>query len=235
MSQSEIYETFGHPQEFEVKRLDGAPPGPQAPSHCVHSARLMIEIDQISDPRICISDFGEAWLSTDVKPKQELHTPVPSRPPEAFFEKSLLGFPADIWTLACTINEIMGQRPLFECFAPDMDLIVAEMVSCLGILPRRWWHAWQAREDFFEEDESWRTDMNRPREAKSRPLSQRLLQNGRENDVDFSDLERRCLESMLRAMLEYEPSERATAADLVKSEWMLRWGLPSLRDFGLET
>ena len=220
---------LGHPQEFEVKRLDGAPPGPQAPTNCVRPARLMNKNNQISNPRICISDFGEAWFSTEAKFKKKLHTPVPSLPPEAFFEKSLLGFPADIWTLACTINEIMGQRALFECFAPDMDFIVAEMISCLGTLPQRWWHAWKARKEFFEEDGSWRTDMTRPHEAKSRPLSQRLLENGREIDVNFPDLERHCLENMLSAMLEYEPAKRATAKDLVESEWMLRWGLPSLR------
>ena len=107
---------LGHPQGFEVKRLDGAP---QAPTHCVGSTRLMINSDKISDPRICISDFGEAWLSTDAKSKEDLHTPVPSLPPEAIFEKDLLGFPADIWTLGCTIIEIMGQRALFECFMPE--------------------------------------------------------------------------------------------------------------------
>ena len=222
---------LGPPKEFEVKRLDGAPPGPQAPTHCVQPARLMIKSDQTSDPRVCISDFGEAWLGTGAKSKKNLHTPISFRPPEAVFEQSLLGYPTDIWTLACTINEIMGQRPLFECVAPDMDFIVAEMVSCFGILPQRWWRAWKAREEFFEEDGSWRTEMTRPHEAKSRPLSQRLLENGREIDAEFSDLERRCLENMLKAMLEYEPTKRAMAKDLLESEWMRQWGLPSLRDF----
>ena len=235
LSQSEIYDMLGTPREFEITRLDGAPPGPQAPTHSVQPARLAIKSGKLSDPRICISDFGEAWLKTDTKIKKDLHTPVPSRPPEAVFENSLLGFPADIWTLACTIHEIMGQQPLFECFAPDMDYIIAEMVSCLRILPQRWWHVWQARNEFFHEDGSWRTDMTRPHDAKSRPLAQRLQQNGRILDDNFSESERYCLENMLKAMLEYEPTKRATANDLVNSEWMRQWGLPSLRQFKLET
>ena len=34
-------------------------------------------------------------------------------------------------------------------------------------------------------------------------------------------------------MLQYEPEKRATVEDLVKSDWIGRFGLPSLREFGI--
>ena len=55
--------------------------------------------------------------------------------PETTFAKDLLGFPADVWTSACSIYEIMGERPLFEGAFPDRDDIISEMVSTLGPPP----------------------------------------------------------------------------------------------------
>jgi hypothetical protein len=52
LSVSEIYERFGEPYKDEVKRVDGAPPGPQAPSYSVNVCPLTIYGEKISDPRI---------------------------------------------------------------------------------------------------------------------------------------------------------------------------------------
>ena len=233
MSVDEIYENFHEPRETKVERLDGAPLGPEAPSHSIMPAQLVIDSDQVSDPRICISDFGEAWLSKDDQEKKELNTPVLFLPPEAIFEKSQLGFPADVWTLACSIYEIMGERPLFEGFMPDRDDVLAEMVSALGPLPKPWWDAWHGRVEFFLGDGSWRTDMTRAHDSKSRPLLLRLQEMGRENDPEFSATEIESLEKMLKGMLEYDPAKRATIGAVVESEWMVKWGLPSLHKFGI--
>lgn len=73
--------------------------------------------------------------------------------------------------------------------------------------------------------------MTRPHAPMSRPLTQRIQDMGRKNDPSFSTEEANCLEQMLRGMFVYEPTRRATATDVVKSEWMKRWGLPSLQAF----
>ena len=216
-----------------MERLDGGPLGPEAPPTSVMPAQLVIASDEVNDPRICISDFGEAWLSSDPQAKEDLQTPVLFLPPEATLDKSQLGFPADVWTLACSIYEIMGERPLFEGFMPDRDDIIAEMVSSLGLPPQPWWKAWKARGDFFHEDGTWRTDMKRGHDSKSRPLLLRLQEMGREEDADFTAEEIECLEKMLRSMFEYYPAKRAVIGDVVKSEWMVRWGLPSLAKFNI--
>ncbi|KAL8791174.1 MAG: hypothetical protein Q9195_006013 [Heterodermia aff. obscurata] len=180
MSTQEIYNRFLPPHKTKVERYDGQPLGPEAPRYSVWTANLVTVSDKVRDPRIRICDFGGAWLKSDPL-KQDLQTPAMFLPPEATFAKDQLGFPADIWTLACSLYEIMGERPHFECVMPDVDYIIAEM-------------------------------------------------NGRK-DPEFSAAEIESLKKMLRAMLEYEPSKRATINQVVESDWMVRWGLPALRKF----
>ena len=227
LSIHELYQRFGEPRKIKVERMDGAPCSPEVPSYSVMPAQLAIPSDQVSDPRIIISDFGEAWLS-DTETREELQTPVLFLPPETTFSRKLNGKPADVWTLGCTLYEILGERPLFEGFMPDKDDIIAEMVSCLGLLPQHWWQSWQARGDFFLEDGSWKTDMKHFHESKSRPLLLRIHQMGRENDSEFSEDEAKSMEKMVRTMLTYEPTKRATAREIMESDWMTRWGLPAL-------
>lgn len=123
----------------------------------------------------------------------------------------------------------MGERPPFEGVFPDRDDIISDMVSTLGLLPRHWWDTWSAREEFFNEDGTWKTDMKRHYDAKSRPLHLRVQQNGREKDPEFSEAESESLTKMLRSMFEYEPLKRATAGDLVNCEWMAEWSLLAMK------
>lgn len=229
----EIYKNFNRPQETKVCRVDGGPLGLGVPSHTVVPASVVIPCHKVQDPRIRISDFGGACLMTDKSVKADLQTPVLYLPPEAILATKSVGFPADIWTLACSIYEIMGDTTLFSGFYPDKDDIVAEMISCLGLLPHDWWKIWGARGEFFEEDGSWRAEMDRAHDSKSRPLSQRIREMGRENDCEFSTEEAKYLEQMLETMLQYKPEDRATIEDVVKSEWMTRWGMPSLEIFNI--
>lgn len=233
MSTEEIYQRFDPPRETKVHRVDGAPLGPGAPSYSVMPVWLGTYCEDVSDPGICISDFGEAWLNTDITPREDLHTPVLYLPPETTFAKGSLGFPADVWTLACSIHEIMGERQLFEGFFADRDHVISEMISTLGPLPQDWWQIWKARGDFFLEDGSWRTDMKRCQAPKSMPLSERIQRMGRKNDPKFSVEEAESLERMLRAMFEYNPEKRATAKDVANSDWMKRWGIPSLQTYNI--
>lgn len=190
-------------------------------------AELVTPSDVICNPHVLISDFGEAWLQR-AESRHELSTPVLLLPPEASFSKNSIGSSADVWTLGCSLYEILGERPLFEGFMPDKDDVIAEMVSCLGILPEYWWKSWLARADFFHWDGAWRTDMERCHDPKSRPLLLRIQQMGREDDAIFSPDESVALEKMLRSMLEYNPSKRATIEDVINSDWFTRFGRPAL-------
>ena len=81
------------------------------------------------------------------------NTPNMLVPPETYFEpKKSLSFSADIWTLACPIWEIIGQRSLFEGFNPSVDWVVKEHVDTFGKLPLPWWQKWESRSKWFNED-----------------------------------------------------------------------------------
>ena len=234
MSVEELYQKYVPPTRTEIRRLDGAALGLGVPSHSVVPVWLGSFCEEVSDPRITISDFGEAWLNTDPSPREELHTPPIYLPPETTFAKDAISFPADIWTLACTIHEIMGERPLFECFFGDRDDVISEMISTLGLLPEDWWKMWEARREYFLEDGTWRTDMKRRRAPRSMPLSERIQLMGRKDEPDFSAEEAESYEKMLRAMFQYYPEKRATAKEVAKSDWMTRWGVPSLRAYDIQ-
>lgn len=184
--------------------------------------------EEVVDSRIIISDFGEAFLQDEER--HELHTPIMLLPPEVFFGERL-GMAIDIWTLGCTLYEILGERPLFEGFMPDQNHVIAEMISTLGHLPQRWWDRWQQKSEFFLEDGSWKTDTHRSHAPYSRPLAERLRIMGRGQEpstCEFGVDEMACLHRLLTSMLTYEPSERITSSAAVASEWMERWGKPAI-------
>lgn len=208
-----------------MQRLDKNPVGPEAPEYCVPSARTFQPCGEVEDDtQVVIADFGEAFFPA--QPPKLLHTPVLLLPPESLFHEHL-GPPIDIWTLGCTLYILLGERNLFEGFMPDEDHVVAEMISTLGNLPKRWWDRWEKKEDFFLQDGSWDTNTHRAHAPWFRPLSERLGLMGRAGE--FSPDEMASLEKMLRAMLTYEPDQRDIAKDVVESEWMRRWGLLELR------
>jgi len=85
--------------------------------------------------------------------RQYSNSPLSFRPPEAFFPPTPLGCPADIWSLACLIWEVLGQRPLFESWMVTVDEVLADEVDLLGKLPTEWWPRWDARSAFYVEDD----------------------------------------------------------------------------------
>lgn len=194
-------------------------------------ALTYVDCQDVTDPRVVVTDFGEAWLVDDPEAKDQLNTPVIFLPPEATLAKDAIGPPADVWSLACSLYDIMGERPLFEGFMPDADAIIAEMVSALGKLPEPWWGTWKGRDLYFEEDGTWKHTGRH--DTNSRPLLLCVQEMGREDDEEFLRDEALSLYEMLSAMFTYEPGKRATAQEVVKSDWMNRFGLPALREYGI--
>lgn len=223
----EVYKKFGEPVQVLNRRLDNGTLGPEVPSHSIFPADMVVPADQVKDNEIKISDFGEAFLTN---PPKSLHTPMLLLPPGTLFLEKL-GPPADIWTLGCTLFEILGERALFEAFVPNEDDLIAEMVSTLGKLPSRWWDRWQKRPDYFLEDGSWNLKFKGCMSPVTRPLRERLWDMGRcqiPEQCDFSPEEFASLENLLVKMLMYEPCDRMTADEAMRSDYMLRWGLPAM-------
>lgn len=117
-----VYKKFDEPVQVQNRQLDNGLLGPEVPSYFIFPADIVVPADQVKDNKINISDFGEAFLTN---PPKALHTPMLLLPPETFLEK--FGPPADIWTLACTLFNILGERALFKAFIPNKDDLIAEM------------------------------------------------------------------------------------------------------------
>lgn len=197
--------------------------GPGVPEYSINYATTCIPSDELLDPHILISDFGEAFMA-DEGPSHQLHTPLLLCPPEMIFANATTGKPADVWSLACTIFDIMGEQLPFEGWMPDRDDVAAEMVSALGLPPSPWWQGWGRREDFFLQDGTWNVNPKRWHDPIYRPLKERIKHNGRVIDSEFTAEEEVVWIELLRGMLVYEPDNRMTIHEALGSTWMREYG-----------
>ncbi|PYH37021.1 kinase-like protein [Aspergillus neoniger CBS 115656] len=228
LSIEDIYEQFGKPFEVPITRIDKAPIQSCAPAHAIIPMNLIVPSDQVVNCRVKITDFGSSFFFG--KEPLELHTPTALLPPEAFFQDPITPA-ADIWTLGCTLYDILGERPLFETWADDPDDVIGEMVSTLGKLPKKWWQRWEKRPEFFLENGSWNPNFNRIQTPEFRPLDQRLWQMGRGETLricELQEMEMASFKRLLEGMLAYEPLERVSAREAMESDFMLKWARPAL-------
>ncbi|KAL5334094.1 kinase domain-containing protein [Aspergillus crustosus] len=228
----ELYQRFGKPDKVPITRLDGKPSGLQAPPHAIFPMNFSVLANEMNDPEIMISDYGTSFVISQT-PSPTLYTPALYAPPEDLFKERITHpAAADIWTLGVNLYEVLGERPLFETFSWDRDDIIAEMISTLGQLPERWWKSWANRPEFFEADGSWAADYRRISTPIFRRLHQRLWDMGRgeteeECKWDVKGGELAALEELLRAMMTFEPADRPTVDQVLRSEYMVKWALPA--------
>ncbi|KAL8766365.1 MAG: hypothetical protein Q9209_006835 [Squamulea sp. 1 TL-2023] len=214
-------------QPKPIKRFDGAPLPTSVPSHAVPPLLLGDACENLTHADIVISDFGEAYLLA-AGPPEYSNTPYNLCAPESLLQTGPLGKPADNWTLACTLVEILGRSSLFEGMMPDPHDVMAEIVSALGKPPEALWRAWKKRYEFFDEEGNWEIKPPRRHASFSRPLEMRIESRMRAYGGNLRDEEKDALARMLRGMLMYEPAGRWTIEDVVKCEWMERYGKPAI-------
>ncbi|KAJ6169706.1 hypothetical protein N7497_002549 [Penicillium chrysogenum] len=186
------------------------------------------EMFSLSDAHPLLTDFGEAFPPASESLGQDCHTPIPFRAPEAKFEfQSPLSYPSDIWSLATAIWEIVGMGAIFSTDFVDEDHIVARHIDVLGPMPSEWWHRWHARSRFFDEHgqptESYRGNRWPPLEESFEIGVQKWRRKmGGKIEEDEKDV----FLDLMRRMLSYRPENRATAEEVLMSDWMVKWALP---------
>jgi serine/threonine-protein kinase SRPK3 len=231
LSDEQLYEKYGPPTTEPVVRFDGQKLPPGVPTHGTVPVWLGKPSDEVRLPeaKILLIDFGEAFEPAREE-KYVSHTPLCTRPPEAHFEPSKpLSFPSDMWSLACAIWSILGQRPLFDPWLVNIDDVTRWQVDAFGILPPEWWLLWEDRGKWFDDngvplenregvfslEDRLRFSTQEPRQKEGMGL--------------FEQDEEKALLARLRSMLRYEPGDRSTAGEVLGSEWMSKWAMPEYK------
>ncbi|POS77589.1 SRPK2 bound unphosphorylated [Diaporthe helianthi] len=230
-----LYDKFGTP-ELETVRIignGGAQLLPEGfPTHIVVPSWFGIKSEDVKlhESSVFLTDFGESFMPSS---EQRYHSSTPRilRPPETrFLPEEPLSYPADIWTLACSIWTTLGQRSLFELFSPTDEYVTKEQVDALGMLPSPWWERWTARDDYFD-DRGELLDTTCRRMTLEDRFEHSIQAPRRAVGMEMvGEQEMVALLDMLRSMLAFIPEERPTAASLLTCDWMTKWALPDLRE-----
>jgi serine/threonine-protein kinase SRPK3 len=81
-------------------------------------------------------DFEQAFLHTD-QSLAKVRTPLIFRAPETLLD-SKWDLQMDIWSLACTIFELVTGQPPFDNFIPTKAPLVSEWIAMFGDVPEEW-------------------------------------------------------------------------------------------------
>lgn len=219
MTIDQLYARLEEPVRVPVKRLGEDSPG--FPKYCVSPTISFSQAKKLWTPK--------SWSQSLARPSSKWTTQETTYSDATSSLESIfcepVGQAADMWTLACTIYQVIDQSVLFEGLFPNEDDMVADMINILGPLPRRWWDRWEKRGELFLDNRSMRQDSLRLYLAPFRPLSERICSMGR---YEFSPEEMACFANLLRAMLMYGSSDHITASVAIESEWMQGWARRSM-------
>ncbi|KAH6903319.1 kinase-like domain-containing protein [Coprinopsis sp. MPI-PUGE-AT-0042] len=223
-SEEDIEKYFGAPRPIKISLREGRSPlfGPShLPRYAVQSPKPTFFLDQLfrnpslAELRIC--DFSESSLYDPVASfhgiTRKLHCPSIHAAPEVIFD-NLVGPASDIWALGNVFHQIMtggGTESLTaipggaDC---SRDEAVCGMIGVLGKLPERWWHCWERRAEFFDDEGQWIAE----HAAYYRPTPL-----GVELPAFFlPGAQKESFVKVLSRMFAYEPESRLTARALVK-------------------
>lgn len=184
----------------------------------------------LEQSQVRLSDFGESF-KPDTTKRLGLHTPLLFCPPEHLVSSNRpVSYSADIWSLACSMFVILGQRNVFDASIEIKHQVLKEQVDAMGSMPPEMFEMWEERQHFFDDEQQ---PINRishgPTKAFSGRIDSAIVQARRRYEYgQLEEEERKALEALLRSMLAMKPEDRITAKDVLESEWMTEWALPDL-------
>jgi serine/threonine-protein kinase SRPK3 len=123
------------PVQVDINGQPGYQVTKRFPRHIVEPATFpMPAVDGQVHARLI--DFEQAFLHTD-QSLAKLRTPLIFRAPETLLD-SKWDLRMDIWSLACTIFELVTGQPPFDNFMPAKVPLVLEWIAMFGDVPKEW-------------------------------------------------------------------------------------------------
>ena len=236
---AQFRERFGRPETVTITRADGKPTGAHVPTYAVQPLFLGKKAQDftVEDAEcLILSDYGESFTpGTEQKVGQDCRITLSKRAPEALFEPDRpISYPSDIWSLAIALWEIVGMKAIFsESETPEE--ILAQQIDVLGSshFPSAWRRHLETsstnerslelpslRKPLYERDK-WP-----PLEEAFETFVQKYRRK-REAAGVFAAEETQAFLDLMRGMLRFRPEERFTITQVLESEWITRWALPT--------
>lgn len=233
-SDEELLEQCGEPEFEPVHTFDNKPIPPHVPKFATLPLWFpmgKIEEFPLSGARVTLADFGESYRPSQ-ESRSQCCTPDHSRPPESRFEPHKpKSFPSDIWTLACSVWATLATRSPFETFWGDEDDVISRQVQALGKLPDDWWAKWDKRLERFTEDGQPIADHDDPVFTFDYEFEDAMQKTRRRFKMEtMGVVEKEALLAMLQPMLAYRPEQRCCIDEVLRSEWMIKYAMPSFKE-----
>ncbi|EKM59369.1 uncharacterized protein PHACADRAFT_205571 [Phanerochaete carnosa HHB-10118-sp] len=164
--------------------------------------------------KVEIMDLGNA-TTVDCAPRPSC-TPAAVCAPEIMFERVVRSVDApatkasDIWSLACTMYELVFGSRLFH-FAAQNDALLGKMSKLCGEISPSWQTYWISKERL--------RDLDTSPETASAEWAYLLDHHSRTNSV-LPSTDMAELISLLRLMLKMDPAARLSAEDVLEHPWL---------------
>ncbi|ERF70296.1 hypothetical protein EPUS_06337 [Endocarpon pusillum Z07020] len=200
-----ILSSMDQTETSDVHASPGYPLNSHLPRSLVAPTSLPVSTKESGSWEVKVVDFGQAFMHGD---QREIRCPLVFRAPEVILT-SQWDSRIDIWSLGCTIFEIIVGYPPFDNMMPTREGLVREWIAMFGQLPEGW------------SDRA--ADHKENADSVIEPVTLRkwLFDTYFENDkkADFSGTDMERLADLLASMLTYLPCARPQAAELLEHAW----------------
>lgn len=208
VTEGQFTEMLGKPDIGYVRRTDGKTLEPGIPEYVVRPSLYRTHSWNLAQS-VKIIDFGESFVHTTIP--QTLHTPLPVRAPEVIFQDRI-DYRVDLWSMGCMLFELFVGQPPFDSFLITPTILVGQMQEMASDdLPERWHGIWETMKGDHDEP----PDSNAPNLQEW--LEKLYFDSPHSPDLTKEDIAR--LGQIIRSLLLFEPSARASAKQVLDDPW----------------
>ncbi|KAG6813130.1 hypothetical protein H0H92_013754 [Tricholoma furcatifolium] len=220
-SPRDVLDHFGNP-ECTIILPTQQPTHPKALPPYLVSAISLVDYFHENDPsflksppQVKLMDLGSGMIIGEESGPS--CTPAAVCAPELMFERVVHSVdpsptpPSDIWSLACTIYEIVFRTSLFHFAAPN-DALLGTMAALCGEVPASWKSYWSERERL--------RSMEISHDVANAEWQRRLEHYTQKMPGD--EVQAAQIIGLLRSMLKMDPKQRLTAEEALRHPWFAR-------------